>query len=233
MAIKVLILEDEFPIRSFIKENLMFNNFETVEAESGEQALEIFEKTEEKIDIALLDVMLPGISGIDVCKKLREKNPDMGIIMLTAKGTDADKVLGFGCGADDYIVKPFSPIELIARINALYRRVSKMSKEKFTNEIKFAHFLLDLDKKRFFKEDEEIILTPTEFEIIRLFMENPNKALSRDDIMDRVWGKNCIIDLKVLDVNIRRIRRKVELNPSSPKHIETVWGYGYCFRGEE
>lgn len=230
MGIKVLVMDDEAPIRGFIKENLSFNNFNVIEAESGEEALKIIEK--EEIDIALLDVMLPGISGIEVCKRLRNKRPNVGIIMITAKGTDQDKVLGFGCGADDYIVKPFSPIELIARINALYRRMGQAKAENNSNVIEVGRFELDLSKKRLFKDDTEIILTPTEYEIIRLFMENHDEALSRDDIMNRVWGKNCIIDLKVLDVNIRRIRRKIEDDPSNPCHIETIWGFGYCFRGE-
>lgn len=230
MATKILIVEDEEAIRGFIKVNLKRNNFDVIQAESGEKALELLDET---VDIVLLDVMLPGISGYEVCQAAREKFPSLGIIILTAKGQEENKIEGLESGADDYIVKPFSPKELLARINSLLRRLSIQGDgtQENSNEIISGIFKLVVDERRFTKNDEEIELTPIEFSLVRFFMENANKAIHRDEILNNVWGYNYVGDFKIVDVNIRRIRQKIEEDPSEPKFIEKVWGYGYRWWG--
>ena len=232
MATKILIVEDEEAIRGFIKINLKRNNFEVLEAGSGEDALTL---VGDNVDIVLLDVMLPGMNGYEVCQKVRETYPNIGIIILTAKGQEENRIEGLDAGADDYIVKPFSPKELLARINALTRRLSLQTGETETsrNELHSGVFRLIVDERRFMKNEEEIELTPIEFSLVRYFMENANKAIHRDEILNNVWGYNYVGDFKIVDVNIRRIRQKIEDNPSEPKHIEKVWGYGYRWWGGE
>lgn len=222
---KVLIVEDEKNIRSFLKINLQRNNFSIFEAESGEAALDIITNT--NIDIVLLDIMLPGIDGFEVCRRIRKKKADIGIIMLTAKGQDMDKIMGLEYGADDYIVKPFNPMELILRIKAILRRIGSNSKD---NMIKRGRFLIDTYSKIIKKDDEELELTPTEYLLMKLFLENPMKAFERDQLLDLIWGKDYFGDRKIIDVNIRRLRAKIEDNPSEPKYIETVWGVGYRWK---
>ncbi|SHJ78897.1 response regulator transcription factor [Tepidibacter formicigenes] len=229
MSFKVLVLEDEIGIRSFVSINLKRGGYEVIEAPTGEEAIEKVKTN--KIDIALLDVMLPGISGIQVCEFIRENYDNIGIIMLTAKGQENDKIIGLNSGADDYIVKPFSPKELLARINALLRRLKKDNSQ---NQLIICDpFTLDLSQRKLFKEDREIEITPTEFSIIKYLIKNEGKSISRDELLDAIWGKNYIGDLKIVDVNIRRIRSKIEENPSKPKYLQTVWGYGYCLRKED
>ncbi len=231
MAFRILVLEDEIGIRSFVSINLKREGYEVIEASTGEEAIEKVKN--EEIDIALLDVMLPGISGIEVCRFLRENYDSLGIIMLTAKGQEMDKIAGFDSGADDYVVKPFSPKELLARVNALLRRMKKEKGEEHVDIIQCNPFLIDIRQKKFFKGEKEIEITPTEFAVIRLLVLNKGKTLNRDKILDEIWGKNYIGDLKVVDVNIRRIRSKIEENPSKPKYLQTVWGYGYCWGKED
>ena len=229
---KILVLEDEASIRSFIMINLKKNNFDIVETSSGEEALE---KLDDTVDIALLDVMLPGISGFEVCKRAREQYPALGIIMLTAKGQEENKIEGLELGADDYIVKPFSPKELLARINALARRLNIVDKvavvEQNTDQIVTGKFTILPEERKLLKDGVEIELTPIEFSLVKYFMENPNKAIHRDEILNNVWGYNYVGDFKIVDVNIRRIRQKIEDDPSNPKYIEQVWGYGYRWWG--
>lgn len=229
---KILVLEDEASIRSFIMINLKKNNFEIVETASGEEALE---KLDNSVDIALLDVMLPGISGFEVCKRAREQYPALGIIMLTAKGQEENKIEGLELGADDYIVKPFSPKELLARINALARRLNIAEKvaaaEVDETQIVTGKFTILPEERKLLKDGIEIELTPIEFSLVKYFMENPNKAIHRDEILNNVWGYNYVGDFKIVDVNIRRIRQKIEDDPSNPKYIEKVWGYGYRWWG--
>lgn len=221
---KVLILEDEEAIRGFVRINLKRKGIEVVEAETGEEAIALIEKDSD-IQIAILDVMLPTeMGGFDVCEQLRVKYPRMGIIMLTAKSQDTDKVLGLELGADDYISKPFSPVELVARINALNRRLQPVAEADEKNILEAGPFIIHLDERKLTKNGKEIDLTPTEFAIVRMFLENPNKSISRDEILDEVWGRHFIGDFKIVDVNIRRIRQKIEKNPSKPVYIETVWG---------
>lgn len=226
---KVLILDDEEDIRGFIIINLKRSGYEVIEASTGEEAIDIFAK--EDIDIAVLDVMLPGIDGFEVCQKMREQDKKVGIIMLTAKGQELDKVNGLTFGADDYVVKPFSPSELVARIDSLNRRVSLLKKDE--ENIVSGPFKVDLKKRILSKNGTEINLTQIEFEVVKLFMQNEDKALSREHILDKIWGENYFGNYKTVDVNIRRIRQKIEDNPSDPEFITTIWGYGYRWRKEE
>lgn len=232
MSTKILVLEDEVGIRSFVSINLKREGYEIVEAGTGAEAIEKIQ-TEKDISIALLDVMLPDISGIEVCKYIRENFDRVGIIMLTAKSQEEDKIEGFVSGADDYIVKPFSIKELLVRVSALIRRVKKEETMEKASEISSPPFLLDLDKRKLYKDNKEIELTPTEFSIVKYLMVNEKKSLSRENILSEVWGDNYMYDFKIVDVNIRRIRNKIEDDPSKPKYIQTIWGYGYCFRKED
>ncbi|QQE74807.1 response regulator transcription factor [Brevibacillus composti] len=229
---KVLLLEDEKSIRDFVRINLKRQGCEVVEASTGEEALEIAE-ARSGIEIAILDVMLPGIDGFQVCRELRSKFPRMGIIMLTAKTQEADKVMGLEYGADDYVVKPFSPTELLARVKALHRRLTALDAvAEEPQVIDIPPFQLLLDERKLLKQKQEIDLTPKEFAILKLLAENANKAISRDHILTEVWGQFYVGDLKVVDVNIRRIRQKIEDDPAHPAYVETVWGYGYLWRKE-
>ena len=233
MGGKILVLEDEDAIRNFIRVNLKKQMFEIVEASSGEEALE---KLDDTFDIALLDIMLPGIDGFEVCRQAREKFPRLGIIMLTAKGLEQNKIEGLELGADDYIVKPFSPKELLARINALQRRLNVKElnvEEEQGGNITSGIFTILQNERKLLKRDKEIELTPIEFALVKYFMENANKAIHRDEILQNVWGYNYVGDFKIVDVNIRRIRQKIEDDPSNPRYIEKVWGYGYRWWGGE
>ena len=228
---KILILDDEDPIRQFMKINLDYQGYQTVEAASGEEALRIFE--EEKPAVAILDIMLPGISGYEVCEKIRDMSPMTGIIMVSAKSQDIDKILGLEKGADDYIMKPFNPQELILRVKSLMRRVNLNPRGEKSEEIKSltdGPFTLDIYSKTFFKGEKEIDVTPTEFTILEYFIKNKGKAMTRDEIMRETWGDNYSNDTKIVDVNIRRIRAKIEENPAKPEFIETVWGTGYRWK---
>lgn len=227
---KVLVLEDQVDIRDFIVINIKRGGHEVIEAGSGEDALMLFD--EHDIDLAVLDVMLPGISGFEVCKKMRDKNKYIGIIMLTAKSQEQDKLEGLLNGADDYIVKPFSPKELVARMDTLLRRV-KIMKGDETTKYESDPFLVDFEARQVFKNGEEIDLTQLEFAIVSLLVKNEGKSLSREFILDNVWGENFFGSFKIVDVNIRRLRQKLEDDPSNPEHILTVWGYGYRWRKEE
>ncbi|WP_169089721.1 response regulator transcription factor [Paenibacillus sp. PL91] len=280
---RILLLEDEESIRGFVRINLKRNDMEVIEAETGEEAMALAD-TEGPIDIALLDVMLPTISGFEVCEQLRSQYPRMGIIMLTAKSQEEDKIHGLELGADDYVQKPFSPGELIARIKSLYRRMKPetaapereaaaaedgiaAAKEGaaevnaaaadrheaatfapfaqqpipiqqvpapyatiFHQELRVEPFRLSVAERKLWKQEKEIILTPTEWTLVRLLMERVGESVSRDHILTEVWGRYYVGDLKVVDVNIRRIRQKIEKNPSDPAFIETVWGYGYRWK---
>ncbi|CUQ30892.1 DNA-binding response regulator [Clostridium baratii] len=225
---KILLVEDEVSIRGFLKINLARNDFEIIEASNGEDG--ISKAMVEKPDVAILDVMLPGIDGFQVCNKLRSEFPNMGIIMLTAKGQDMDKIMGLEYGADDYIVKPFNPLEVVLRIKALLRRLENNTENKL-NELVNGPFVINLYSQKITKNNVEIELTPKEYLIMKTFIENPNKAFSRDELLNKVWGYNYFGDPKIIDVNIRRLRSKIEENASTPQFIETVWGIGYRWKG--
>ena len=222
---KILVLEDESGIRSFVVINLRRNGYEPVEAATGEEALAAL-AADPDIDVALLDVMLPDIDGFEVCRRIRASGSKMGIIMLTALGQEMDKVTGLMNGADDYVTKPFSPAELIARVDALCRRLGA-AEEPEEPEIESGPFLLNPRNRTLDKNGQRAKLTQTEYSIMKLFMENPGKALSREVILENVWGADYKGELKIVDVNIRRLRIKIEDNPTSPEYITTIWGYGY------
>ena len=222
---KVLILEDESSIRSFVVINLKRAGYEPIEAETGAQAFEQI-KLNPDIGVALLDIMLPDIDGFEVCRRIRASDPKMGIIMLTARTQEMDKITGLMTGADDYITKPFSPAELTARIDSLYRRIGGDGSMD-TGEIKSGPFILNTRNRTLEKAGQRIKLTQVEYSMMKLFMENPGKALSREDILNAVWGKGYFGELKIVDVNVRRLRLKIEDDATSPTYITTVWGYGY------
>ena len=223
---KVLVLEDEDNIRSFVVLNLNRAGYDTLEATTGEEALEILREHPET-RIALLDVNLPGIDGFEVCRRIRATNSKMGIIMLTARTLEMDKVTGLMTGADGYVTKPFSPAELTARVDALYRRSGGEEKQADSGEIFQPPFLLNTRNRTLEKNGKRIKLTQVEYSVIKLFMDNPGKALSRDEILESVWGRDYYGEVKIVDVNIRRLRLKVEDDPTNPTYITTVWGYGY------
>ena len=222
---KVLVLEDEASIRGFIEINLSRAGYTVVEAESGEEALEKLRENPD-VRVALLDIMLPGIDGFEVCRRSRATNTKIGIIMLTARSQEMDKVTGLMTGADDYVTKPFSPAELTARVDALFRRTGG-EEPVSAGEIRQNPFLLNTRNRTLEKNGERIRLTQVEYSIMKTFMENPGKALSREEILDMVWGRDYFGELKIVDVNIRRLRLKIEYNVQNPTYITTVWGYGY------
>ena len=225
---KILVLEDEANIRSFVVINLRRSGYEPIEAETGSEALEKL-KVNPDICLALLDVMLPEpeIDGFEVCRRIRASGSKMGIIMLTAKSQEIDKVTGLMTGADDYVTKPFSPAELTARVDALIRRLGVGDDEKAASEITSGPFLLNTRNRTLEKNGQRLKLTQIEYLLMKLFMENPGKAMSREDILASVWGGDFTGELKTVDVNIRRLRIKIEADPTEPEFLTTVWGYGY------
>ena len=224
---KVLVLEDEASIRSFIVINLQRAGYEVVEAECGEEALR---KLQDNPDtrVCLLDIMLPDIDGFEVCRRIRMSNAQIGIIMLTARSQEMDKVTGLMTGADDYVTKPFSPAELTARVDALLRRTGDAGGGSMpVGEISQPPFLLNLENRSVKKNGERLKLTQLEYQIMKLFMENSGKALAREEILDAVWGRGFYGEVKIVDVNIRRLRLKIEDDAQEPRYIATVWGFGY------
>ncbi len=228
---KVLVAEDEESIREFIVINLTRSGYDVEQAENGAVALDLFSKDEASFDVAILDIMMPEMDGLTVCKELRKRSSDLGIIMLSAKTQEMDKVTGLLVGADDYVTKPFSPSELMARVDAVYRRVEMTrgfrKADASLDVITLDEFELNLRNRTLSKAGKLIELTQVEFQIIEYFFKNPNAALSRTNILKQVWGENYYGDEKIVDVNIRRLRMKVEDNPSSPTRLVTIWGLGY------
>ncbi len=231
MKDKILIIEDEESIRSLLKVSFKSGNYYILEAGSGEDGIKIAKA--EKPDLVLLDIMLPGIDGFMVCEVLRKEFPQIGIIMLTAKGQDADKICGLKFGADDYVIKPFNPTELVLRVQALLRRICENSKMNQSASMKSGPFKIDINAHIVYKQDKILEMTPKEYLLMKLFIENPGKAFTRDELMDRVWGWNFMGDSKIVDVNIRRLRKKIEEDASNPIYIETVWGTGYRWQKQE
>ena len=216
---KILVLEDEANIRSFVVINLRRSGYEPIEAENGAEALEKI-KVNPDICLALLDVMLPDIDGFEVCRRIRATGSKMGIIMLTAKSQEIDKVTGLMTGADDYVTKPFSPAELTARVDALIRRLGVDEDEKTSVEIVSGPFVLNTRNRTLEKNGTRLKLTQIEYLLMKLFMENPGRAMSREDILAAVWGGDFSGELKTVDV-------KIESDPTEPEFLTTVWGYGY------
>jgi DNA-binding response OmpR family regulator len=227
MSYRVLIIEDEESIRRFIRINFERNKFQVIEASSGEEGIKKAQLYTP--NIVILDIMLPGIDGFKTCEQLRLQHPNTGIIMLTAKGQDMDKIMGLEFGADDYMVKPFNPLELIARVKSLIRRIDKQphieNSPLLSGEIEVDTFSMKVSKNNI-----EIDLTPKEYMLIKTFIENEEKAFSRDELLNLVWGYEYFGDTKIVDVNIRRLREKIEAVPSKPTYIETVWGIGYRWK---
>ena len=227
---RVLVVEDEASIREMVALNLKMAGWEVVEAPSAERALELMHHGEE-CDAALLDIMLPGMDGLSLCETIRRENNEIGIIIVSAKGQESEKIRGLSIGADDYITTPFSVSELVARLEALTRRIkrggvpAKPAEEQ--EQLISGPFVLDEKSRMLYKNGTAIDLTQVEFQIMELFFRNPGTALVREKILEGVWGKNYFGDVKIVDVNIRRLRMKIEDEPSSPQHILTVWGYGY------
>ena len=229
--VKVLVVEDEASIREMIALNLRRAGMEAVEADSAEAALPLLEQRP-GCDAAILDVMLPGMNGFSLCETIRRTDQKIGIIILSAKGQEQDKIRGLSIGADDYMTKPFSVSELLARVEALCRRVGRSGSGSAADEnapttLVSGEFVLDENRRVLLKAGRQIELTQVEFQIMELFFHNPGIALVREKILKGVWGENYFGDVKIVDVNIRRLRMKVEDEPSHPTHIMTVWGYGY------
>ncbi|HIY27989.1 MAG TPA: response regulator transcription factor [Firmicutes bacterium] len=228
---KILVAEDEQAIREFVVINLKRAGYVAFEASNGEEALEIYERENGDIDVAVLDIMMPGkYDGLAVCKALREKSGNIGIIMLTARTQEMDKVTGLMMGADDYVTKPFSPSELVARVDAIYRRVALAQTRpgvRYKERLVSGEFVLNLRNRTLTRSGVPIELTQVEFQIMEYFFSNIGVALDRSDILKHVWGESYVGEEKIVDVNIRRLRMKIEENPSTPQHIITVWGLGY------
>ncbi len=227
---RILIVEDEAAIREFEAINLKRVGYNVEEAGSGEEALDIYDNDLQGFDIALLDISMPGMDGFALCKELRRRSENLGIIMLTARTQEMDKISGLMLGADDYITKPFSPTELLARVDSLYRRVEMQNQkmvQKAPDDITLGDFTLNLRRRTLLKNGINIELTQVEFQMMEYFFTNPDVALDRTDILTRVWGSNYFGEEKIVDVNIRRLRKKIEDDPSNPKRLVTVWGMGY------
>ena len=223
---KVLVLEDEDSIRSFVVINLRRAGFEPVEAACGQEALDAL-RADPEIRVALLDVMLPDIDGFEVCRRIRAEGSRIGIIMLSARGQEMDKITGLVSGADDYVTKPFSTAELTARIDALFRRTGEDPASHPTEELRQGPFLLNTRTRELERNSERVKLTQIEYALMLLFMQNPGEPLSRETLLKRVWGEDFDGEDKVVDVNIRRLRIKLEEDPAMPRYLHTVWGFGY------
>ena len=223
---KLLVCEDESAIREFEVITLRRAGYEVVDTSCGEDAIKAFNAAPNDFSVVLLDIMMPGIDGFTVCKKIREKNSRVGIIMLSAKTQEMDKVNGLMLGADDYVTKPFSPSEFAARVDAICRRISA-GNDAPSDILKSGPFTLSLLSRTLTKNGKIIDLTQVEFQLMELFMSNSETALERKQILVRIWGESYNGDDKIVDVNIRRLRMKIEDEPSNPAHLQTVWGYGY------
>ncbi|MCQ2550072.1 MAG: response regulator transcription factor [Lachnospiraceae bacterium] len=228
MGKKVLVVDDEKLIVKGIRFNLEQDGMEVAVAYDGEEALNLAKQQE--FDIILLDVMLPKMDGFEVCQQIREFST-VPIIMLTAKGEDMDKILGVEYGADDYITKPFNILEVKARMKAIFRRLDKKAEQEASKIIEVRNMRLDCDSRRVYISDKEINLTAKEFDVLELLLTNPNKVYSREKLLNLVWGSSYPGDVRTVDVHIRRLREKVEENPSDPKYVQTKWGVGYYFKG--
>ena len=229
---RILVVEDEASIRELVALNLKMTGWEVLEAPSAERALELIQKNP-PCDVALLDIMLPGMDGFSLCETIRHGDPYIGIIMASAKGQESDKIRGLSIGADDYITKPFSVSELMARVEALARRVRRSATAddeqagSEPDQLVSGPFVLDERSRVLYKSGKPIDLTQVEFQLMEHFMRNPNVALDRNSLLTTVWGDSYFGDDKIVDVNVRRLRMKIEPEPSNPKYLTTVWGFGY------
>ena len=224
---RILVVEDEYAIRELIRLNLQMAGYEVTEAESAEQALEMYGDAATPIDMAILDIMLPGMSGLELCSIMRQESNSIGIIILSAKTQEQDKIEGLSLGADDYVAKPFGVGELLARVEALFRRANQLVAVEAEPVITIGEFTLDRRSRTVTKNEKLLDLTQVELQMMELFFENAGAALDREHILKTVWGEAYIGDLKIVDVNICRLRMKIEDEANAPRHIVTVWGYGY------
>ena len=225
---RILVCEDEDTIREFVVINLQRSGYNVVDVNCGEEALRVYDEQNGDFDVALLDVTMPGMDGFTLCKRLRERSETLGIIFLTARSQEMDRVGGLMMGADDYVTKPFSPSEVVARVDAVYRRVSMAAgKPKESVDIRSGPFVLSIKSRTLTKNGRLIDLTQVEYQIVELLLKNKGQALDRNKILNEIWGENYYSDVKIVDVNIRRLRIKVEDEPSTPVYIQTVWGYDY------
>ena len=226
---RILVCDDEREIADMVARLLEREGFFCLACYDPFSALDAIRRNE--ADLAILDIMMPGsLDGLAVCKELRQKNATIGIIMLTAKTQEMDKVTGLMMGADDYVTKPFSPSELVARVDAVYRRVAQFTRAaepNFSEELRSGRFVLNLRNRSFTKDGNPVELTQVEFQIMEYFISNAGKALKRSEILKHVWGSGYVGEEKIVDVNIRRLRMKIEDEPSNPRHVVTVWGIGY------
>jgi len=238
---RILICEDEDTIRDFVVINLKRAGYDVTDVRNGEDAIKVFDTAQAAnggFDVALLDIMMPGIDGTQVCKHFREKSKSMGIIMLSAKAQEMDKVNCLMIGADDYVTKPFSPSELIARVDAVHRRVeitkpheNTATQELTELELVSGPFTINTKSRTITKNEQAIDLTQVEYQIMEFFIKNEGAALDRKTILQKIWGESYFGDDKIVDVNIRRLRIKIEKDPSNPLYIQTVWGFGYKWQG--
>lgn len=226
---KILIVEDEPDIRKLVNYNLAQERFKVLEAEDGEQGLKIVQR--DKPDLVILDLMLPGLSGMELCKILRERSETerLPVLMLTAKAGEADRVVGLEMGADDYLTKPFSPRELVARVRAILRRMENLKPAEPLPAYDKGSLKIDFSTYEVFARGKNIRLTLKEFELLRFLVQNPNRVLSRDQLLDRVWGGETYVTPRTVDVHIRRLRKAIEKDDSKPRWILTLRGVGYKF----
>jgi DNA-binding response OmpR family regulator len=226
---RILIIEDEQKIAELERDYLEMEGFEVVIENDGHQGLE--RALKESFDLLILDLMLPGIDGFNICRNIRQEK-DLSIIMVTAKGENIDKIRGLGLGADDYMTKPFHPQELVARVKTHIRRYDLLTSKanQVVNEINIGHLRIEIDARRVYVRDEEVVFTTKEFDTLLLLAENPNIVFEKSTIFERIWGLDSLGDLATVAVHIRRIREKIESDPANPEYIETVWGAGYRFK---
>ncbi|WP_089741180.1 response regulator transcription factor [Gracilibacillus ureilyticus] len=225
----VLIVDDEIQMRTMLKLYLR-NDFHTAEAGNGKEAIDRFSK--EPVDLVLLDIMMPELDGIETCKKMKEINPNIPIILLTALNSTSDKVEGLSIGADDYIVKPFEPEELIARIRVQFRHFSSVGKEP-SHKLSFGDWFIDSDSRTVMANGKELKYSPKEFDLLYLFASNPNRVFTRDQLLDQIWGINEIVDIRTVDSHVRYVRDKLKKAGVKHQPIETIWGVGYKFTMED
>ncbi|WP_053360722.1 response regulator transcription factor [Bacillus sp. FJAT-27251] len=226
---KVLVVEDESSIRKLMVFNLQRSNFIVLEADNGKSALKLVQ--EEEPSLVVLDLNLPDMDGFEICGQLRERYPALPIIIVSARGQDMEKIMGLELGADDYIVKPFNPLELVARIRSVLRRAHLDSQQpQKPPKLAAGPFVLEIKNQRVYKNGKMLKLTAREFQLMRLFLERLNEPITRGDLLDEIWGLDYFGDVKTVDVHIRRLREKIEDTPSSPVFLKTIWGLGYCFQ---
>jgi len=224
---KILIIEDEESIRMALEDDFQLENYEVIVASDGIEGLAKAENPD--IDLIILDIMLPGMNGFDICKKLRSQGVRTPIIMLTAKGQEIDRVLGLEIGADDYVTKPFSPRELLARVKAVLRRIETVSEDTTKNLFRSGRLEVDFRQYKCTKNGEEVSLTALEFELLKYLIRNRGRVINRDELLDEVWGKDVFVTPRTVDTHMANLRQKIEADPSNPRLIISIRGVGYKF----